>query len=58
MNPFEIKEIQELSKSTSDIGRTTKAFENTKNEIKTPRHITTINEGLAGQTYSWNKCRI
>lgn len=52
MNPFEIKEIQELSKSTSDIGRTTKAFENTKNEIKSPRHITTINESLAGQTYS------
>lgn len=51
MNPFEIKEVQELLKSTSDVGKTTKAFENAKNEVKSPRHITTINEGLAGQTY-------
>lgn len=51
MNPFEIKEVQEMSKSTSDVGKTTKAFENTQNEVKSPRHITTINEGLAGQTY-------
>ena len=51
MNPFEIKEVQELSKSTSDVGKTTKAFENAKNEVKSPRHIPTINEGLAGQTY-------
>ena len=51
MNPFEIKEVQELLKSTSDVGKTTKAFENAKNEVKSPRHFTTINEGLAGQTY-------
>lgn len=50
-NPFEIKEVQELSKSISDVGKTTKAFENQKSEVKSPRHIDTINEGLAGQTY-------
>lgn len=51
MNPFEVKEIQETSKTASDIGKTTKAFENTKNEVQSPRHITTINEGLAGQKH-------
>lgn len=51
MNPFEIKEIRELSGTTSDVGNTTKAFENTKNEVKSPRHIPAINEGLAGQKY-------
>ena len=51
MNAFKIKEVQELPKSTSDVGKTTKAFENAKNEVRSPRHITTINEGLAGQTY-------
>lgn len=51
MNPFGIKEIQEIIKSPSDIRKTTKAFENAKSEVKFPRHISTINEGLAGQTY-------
>ena len=51
MNPFEIKEIQEVSKAASDVGKTTKAFENMKNEVKHPRHIHTRNEELAGQTY-------
>lgn len=51
MNAFKIKEVQELPKSTSDVGKTTKAFENAKNEVRSPRHITTINEELAGQTY-------
>lgn len=51
MNPFGIREVQELPKSASDVGKKTKAFENTRNEIMSPRHITTINEGLAGQTH-------
>ena len=50
-NPFAIREVLELSKSISDVGKTTKAFENQKGEIRSPRHITTINEGFAGQTY-------
>lgn len=55
MNPFGMKEVQELSKAASDVGKTTKAFENTKNEVKPTRHIPTINEGLAGQTYPGTK---
>ena len=51
MNPFAIKEIQEVTRSGKDIGKTTKAFENTKNEVKSPRQITTINEGFSGQKY-------
>lgn len=51
MNPFGIHEVRELSESVSGIGKTTKAFENAKCEVKTARHITTINEGLAGQKY-------
>ena len=51
MNPFTINEIKEISKSTKDIGKTTNAFENIKNEVKSPKHITTINEGLEGQKY-------
>ena len=50
-NPFVIKEMQELSKSVSDAEKTTKAFENKKNEVKSLRHITTINEALVGQSY-------
>lgn len=51
MDLFAIKEVQELKKNVSDVGKTTKAFENSKNEVKAPRHITTINEGLVGQNY-------
>lgn len=51
MNPFTIKEVHELSNSTGDVGKTITAFENAKSEIKSPRHITTINEGLEGKTY-------
>ena len=51
MNPFGIKEVQEISNPVKEIGNTTKGFENTQNEIKSPRHISTINEGLSGQTY-------
>lgn len=51
MNPFGIKEIQELTKTLNEVSNKTKAFENTNKEIQTPRHITTINEGLADKTY-------
>lgn len=51
MNPFDMKEVAELSKAQSEIKNKTKAFENSKSDVKTPRHIPTINEGLAGQTY-------
>lgn len=51
MGSFEIKEVQELSKSTNDIGRNTKAFDTAKSEVNPPRHITTINEGLSGEKY-------
>ena len=51
MNPFRIREFQELTKTTSEISNKTKAFESTKNEIKSPTHISTINEGLDGQKY-------
>jgi hypothetical protein len=51
MNPFATKEVQEITKSSKEISNKTKAFENTKNEVKTPRHITTINESLEGKTY-------
>lgn len=51
MNPFSIKEIQELTKAPKDINNKTKAFENIKKEIKPPRHISTINEGLEGKVY-------
>lgn len=47
----EIKEIQELPKSKKWIGNTTKAFENGKREIRSVRHIATINECLEGKTY-------
>ena len=51
MNPFEIKEFKELAKGAEGIGNKTKAFENTKNEVKSPRHITTINEAYEGKKY-------
>ena len=51
MNAFEVNEIKEVVGKSSEIPKTTKAFENTKNEIKVPRHITTINESLEGKTY-------
>lgn len=47
MNPFGINEVRELTKTLNDISNKTKAFENAKIEIKSPRrHITTINERL------------
>lgn len=50
MNPFsEVKEMK--TKTTSDIGNTTKGFENTQKDVNEPRHIKTINENLAGTTY-------
>ncbi len=55
MNPFESKGLQELCSSVSDAGKTTKAFENGSREMKLLRHIPTINEGLAGQTYPETK---
>ena len=51
MNPFGIKEVQELAKASNEVNNKTKAFENSSKEVKSPRHIPTINEGLAGQTY-------
>lgn len=51
MNPFAIKEVMEFSKGKSEISNTIKAFENNKKDIGSPRHISTINEGLAGKTY-------
>ena len=51
MSPFAIKEATECSKGKSEVRNTAKAFEESKNEVKPPRHITTINEGLAGQIY-------
>lgn len=51
MNPFGMKEIQEVSKSACDVGNATKAFENAGKEVNGPRHLSTINEGLSGQTY-------
>lgn len=52
MNPFGIKEVSEFSQTAKDVENTTKAFENSKNEIDQSRHIPTINEGLEGQTYT------
>ena len=51
MNPFEIKEVQELTKASNEVNNKTKAFENSSKEVKSPCHIPTINEGLEGQTY-------
>ena len=51
MSPFAIKEATECTKGKSEVRNTAKAFEESKNEVKPPRHITTINEGLAGQIY-------
>ena len=51
MNPFGIHEIQELSKKINEAGNKLKAFENSLKEVKSPRHIPTINEGLEGKKY-------
>lgn len=51
MNPFEIKEMQELRKNFSEVTGKTKAFENAKSEGKFHRHLPTINEGLKGEKY-------
>ena len=42
MSPFAIKEATECSKGKSEVRNTAKAFEESKNEVKPPRHITTI----------------
>lgn len=51
MNPFMIKEIQELTKPLAETYNKTRAFENWGKEINSPRHISTINEGLMGRAY-------
>lgn len=51
MNPFGTKEVQELTKSSNEINNKTKAFENSSKEVKSPRRISTINEGFEGKTY-------
>ncbi len=60
MNPFGVKEIQELYKVANDLKNTIKAFENVKGGVQEmskatndlrPRHISTINEGFMGNTY-------
>ena len=51
MNPFnEVKEVK--SQGTKEVGNKTKAFENTSNDVKETRHITTINESLGGKIYN------
>lgn len=50
-NPFAIKEVAEVAKTSEGLEKQTKAFENAKKEVTPPRHITTINEGLKGQKY-------
>lgn len=50
MNPFsEIKEVKTPSQETR---HGIKGFENSTNDIHSPRHIQTINEGLKGRNYS------
>ena len=50
MNLFhEVKEMP--NKHSNELGKITKAFENTKGDVKTPRHISTINEKLEGKKY-------
>ncbi len=51
MDPFVMKDVTELAKPVREASRTVKAFENTRLEVKPPRHITTINEHLDGQKY-------
>lgn len=52
MNPFGVNEIKEMAgNGFREIGKVTKAFENCIKEVKIPRHIPTINEGLEGKTY-------
>jgi len=51
MNPW--KEVVEAGKPNPavEVSKPTRAFENSKSDVKSPRHITTINEHLEGQTY-------
>lgn len=51
VNPFVISEVQKSLNSVYEIKEATKAFENTKNEVKAPKHITTKNEGLEGSEH-------
>lgn len=51
MNPFIMKEVQEVTKTLKDVGNRIFAFENANNEVNPPRHILTINEELDGEKY-------
>lgn len=51
MNMLEQAKFKEISKRTSDVKKTSKAFENNKNEVKPVRHITTINEKYKNKEY-------
>lgn len=44
-------EVKEIKKPTQEVGNKSKGFENTTKEVNEPRHISTINENLAGKTY-------
>lgn len=57
MKTPEIKEGQEISKSASEIGKTTKAFENAESEVSTAKHLFTINEKMEGCTYPGTNVR-
>lgn len=57
MNPFEIKEVQELTKASNEVNNKTKAFENSSKEVKSPCHIPTINEGFGGANIPWYRCQ-
>lgn len=50
MHPFnEVKEVK--PKENQEGAKTTRGFENTKNDVNEPRHIKTNNEQLAGKTH-------
>lgn len=51
MTPFGFKEVLEMAKSPNEVKNKTKAFENNNKEVNSPRHISTINEELAGKKY-------
>ena len=41
MNPFGVREVQEMTKASNEVNNKTKAFENSNKEVKSPRHIPT-----------------
>lgn len=51
MNPFGLKEVVEMAKSSNEVKNKTKAFENNNKEVNSPRHLSTIREDLEGQRY-------